>query len=245
MPTAMLPPRQKEERIVPWLRRGLLTVLVLGTASCVSTMRDYEGHTVFNPLFLFYLESSKRDRWQKPDEVLQALRLRTGDIVADVGAGGGYFTEKLARRVAPAGHVYATDVQDVMIKKLRKRVETQSLTNVTVIRAGFDDPKLPSASCDLALFSSVYKEIQGREEYMKKIRLALKPTGRVAILEYRPEEPSPGPPKRYRLPENRVVAEMETAGFTLLDRFDFLPREYFLLFAVSPPQESIRDASPR
>jgi len=208
-------------------------------------MRNYEGHTVFNPLYLFYLESPKRDQWQKPDEVLQALRLRAGDVVADIGAGGGYFTEKLARRLAPSGHVYATDVQDVMIKKLRKRVAQQALTNVTVIRAGFDDPKLPAASCDLALFSSVYKEIQGREEYMQKVRVALKPSGRVAILEYRPEEPSPGPPRRYRLPEARVVAEMEAAGFTLRDRFDFLPREYFLLFVVSPPQESLRDSSPR
>jgi ubiquinone/menaquinone biosynthesis C-methylase UbiE len=195
-------------------------------------MRDYEGHAVFNPLYLFYLESPDRDRWQKPDEVLQALGLRAGDVVADIGAGGGYFTEKLARRLAPSGHVYATDVQEVMIKNLRKRVAQQALTNVTVIRAGFDDPMLPSASCDLALFSSVYKEIQEREEYMKKIRTALKQNGRVAILEYRPEEPSPGPPRRYRLPETRVVAEMEAAGFRLLDRFEFLPREYFLVFGV-------------
>lgn len=215
---------------MPWLSKGLLTLLILGAVSCVSTMREYEGHTVFNPLYLFYLESPDRDGWQKPDEVLQALRLRAGDVVADIGAGGGYFTEKLARRLAPSGHVYATDVQDVMIKKLRKRVEQQGLTNVTVIRAGFDDPMLSSASCDLALFSSVYKEIQAREEYMRKIRMALKPTGHVAILEYRPEEASPGPPKRHRLPEARVVAEMEAAGFTLLDRYDFLPREYFLVF---------------
>ncbi len=195
-------------------------------------MREYEGHTVFNPFYLFYLESPKRDRWQKPDEVLEALRLRPGDVVADIGAGGGYFTEKLAHRVGPSGHVYATDVQEVMIQKLRKRVEKQGLTNVTVIHAGFDDPTLPPAACDLAFFSSVYKEIEGREEYMKKVRLALKQTGRVAILEYRPEERSPGPPKRCRLPETQVVAELEAAGFRLVDRFEFLPRESFLVFGV-------------
>ena len=117
--------RQTEKRTVPWLGRGLLTALVLGAVSCVSTMRDYKGHAVFNPLYLFYLESPDRDRWQKPDEVLDALRLRGGNVVADVGAGGGYFTEKLARRLAPLGHVYATDVQDVMIKKLRHRVAVE------------------------------------------------------------------------------------------------------------------------
>ena len=91
--------------VVPWL-----------TGGCLSTMTNYHGHKVFNPLYLFYLESSKRDQWQMPEQVLDALRVAEGAVVADIGAGGGYFTEKFARRVGPHGHVYATDVQEVMIR---------------------------------------------------------------------------------------------------------------------------------
>jgi predicted methyltransferase len=225
-------PRKGGASALRWLKCGLTALLLLGNVSCGSSMRPYQGHVVFNPLYLFYLESPSRDRWQKPAEVLQALQLAQGHVVADIGAGGGYFTEKLQQRVGPAGHVYTTDVQEVMLKKLRKRFAQPGHANVTVIHATFDDPRLPPGACDLALFSSVYKEIQGREAYMKKVRNALKPGGRVAILEYRPDDRSPGPPRRYRLPESQVIAEMQAAGFVLRQRFDFLPREYFLVFGV-------------
>ena len=215
---------------------GLLAgILLFVAAACVPVMRDYEGHHVFNPVYLFYLESSERDAWQKPDEVIQALALPPAASVADVGAGGGYFTEKLARAVGSSGRVYATDVQPVMIRKLRRRVEKQSLTNVTVIHSGFDDPGLPAQSCDLAFFSSVYKEIDGRVEYMKRLRYALKAGGRVAILEYRPNADAPGPEKKDRLPESQVVDELEAAGYRLEQRFEFLPREYFLVFEPDGP----------
>jgi ubiquinone/menaquinone biosynthesis C-methylase UbiE len=131
-------------------------------------------------------------------------------------------------------------VQDVMIRKLTKRTEQRGLANVTVIHGGFDDPKLPDGSCDLVFFSSVYKEINesDRAPYLERVRRALKPGGRVAILEYRPDANAPGPPKEYRLPEEQVVTELAAAGFRLVERFDFLPREYFLVFA--PAQEPAR-----
>jgi predicted methyltransferase len=196
-------------------------------------MKTYEGHRIFNPAYLFYLESSGRDAWQKPEEVLAALRLAPGQAVADIGAGGGYFTEKLAARVGDTGHVYAVDVQDVLIRKLQQRVQTQQLTNVSVIHGSFDDPRLPPASCDLAFFSSVYKEIDDRVDYMKRVKATLKAGGRVAILEYRPETHAPGPPRTARLSEAQVIDELSAAGFQLEERFDFLPREYFLVFSVA------------
>ncbi len=217
-----------------WLNGLLLWAVLLVTAGCMSSTVDYEGHRVFNPHYLWYLESPKRDSWQKPDDVLDALELVEGDVIADIGAGGGYFSEKLAGRVGPTGHVYATDVQPAMIKALQKRVAKRNLANVTVIHGEFDDPTLPSASCDWVFLSSVYKEIDERPAYMRKVRDVLKKNGRVAILEYRPETGGTGPPRRDRLPESQVIAEMEAAGFSLLRRFDFLPREWFLVFGPAP-----------
>jgi len=226
--------------ILGQLRNGLLLgILMFLAAACAPVMRNYQGHHVFNPVYLFYLESRDRDAWQKPDEVIQALALPPGASVADVGAGGGYFTEKLARAVGSSGRVYATDVQPVMIRKLQRRVDERSLTNVTVIHSGFDDPGLPAQSCDLAFFSSVYKEIDGRVEYMKRLRYALKTDGRVAILEYRPNADAPGPEKKDRLPESQVIDELEAAGYRLGQRFEFLPREYFLIFEAGGPGRGV------
>jgi ubiquinone/menaquinone biosynthesis C-methylase UbiE len=216
--------------LLPWL-----------TGGCLSTMTDYHGQKLFNPIYLFYLESPKRDRWQMPEQVLDALRVGEGAVVADIGAGGGYFTEKFARRVGPNGHVYANDVQDVMLRKLSERVRRHGLTNVTVIRGEFEDPKLPANSCDLVFFSSVYKEITHRAAYLRLVRDALKRDGRVAILEYRMDESAPGPPRKYRLPAQQVIEELQAAGYHLAEQFDFLPREYFLVF--EPDAEGHASAS--
>ncbi len=197
---------------------------------CMKTTIDYQGHEVFNPDYLFYLESGWRDQWQRPDEVLKALEISKTDVIADIGAGGGYFTERFSRYLGSSGRVYATDVQDVMIDRLRERVKRQGLHNVEVVRGGFDDPMLPRACCDLVFFSSVYKEIDGRTGYMKKVKKLLKPGGRVAIIEYHPDALFFGPPMDMRLKPKQVIEELSAAGFRLERRFDFLPFEYFLIF---------------
>jgi ubiquinone/menaquinone biosynthesis C-methylase UbiE len=194
-------------------------------------MIDYEGHRVFNPRYLWALESQKRDRWQQPDRVLETLALPEGAAVADIGAGGGYFAERFSRWVGPAGRVYATDVQEPMLARLRQRVAERDLANVEVVAAAFDDPTLPDACCDLIFFSSVYKEIDGRVDYLRKLRPALRAGGRVAILEFRPRTFGAGPPRDVRLPPEQVVDELAEAGFALVESYDFLPREYFLVFA--------------
>ncbi len=200
--------------------------------ACMSTMVDYKGHRVFNPHYLFYLETRWRDTWQKPDKVLDALDISKTDVIADIGAGGGYFTERFSIYLGASGRVYATDVQDAMLKRLNKRVKERGLHNVEVVRGKFDDPMLPQASCDLVFFSSVYKEIDNRISYMKKIRKILKPGGRVAIIEYRPDTRTLGPPMDIRLSPEQVIDELAAAGFTLIKRYDFLPREYFLIFGA-------------
>lgn len=205
--------------------------LLMAVAGCAPTMIDVEGHKVFNPDYLFYLESGFRDRWQKPEEVIDALALSKYDVIADIGAGGGYFTEKFSKYLGSTGRVYATDVQDIMIQKLQQRVESKNLSNVKVVRGAFDDPALPANSVDMVFFSSVYKEISERIVYMQKVRKVLKPNGRVAIIEFRPGKVAPGPPSDIRLSSKQIIQELRAAGFKLIQDHDFLPREYFLIFA--------------
>lgn len=195
-------------------------------------MKEYKGHKVFNPIYLIYLEGPWRDSWQLPGEVIKALRLREGMTIADIGAGGGYFAEKFSKRVGPTGRVYATDVQEVMLRRLRARAKNHKLRNVTVLRSTFEDSGVPKGSCDIAFFSSVYKELTNRVTYMKNLGLILKEKGRVAIIEYRLETLDPGPEVQYRISESQVIEEMEAAGYRLLEKFDFLPREYFLVFGL-------------
>jgi ubiquinone/menaquinone biosynthesis C-methylase UbiE len=193
-------------------------------------MIEVEGRRVYNPAWAWALEVG-RDGWQQPDAVLSALALPESAVVADIGAGGGYFTERFARAL-PTGRVFATDVQDGMIERLDERVRRRGLANVEVVRAGFDDPGLPERCCDLVFLSSVYKEIQERVAYMGRVRRLLRPGGRVAILEFRPGAPGAGPPEAMRLAPETIIAELARAGFVLAESHDFLPRESFLVFAV-------------
>ena len=193
-------------------------------------MLERDGRRVFNPRWLPALDSPWRDHWQQPACVLDALALRPGAVVADVGAGGGYFTEPLARRVGATGRVYATDVQDEMLDALRKRAEERELENVAVIRAAYDDPSLPDACCDLVFLANVYKEIDERVAWLRRLRRALRPGGRVAIIGFHPDAAGFGPPREVRLPTRTVEAELHASGFALHQSFDFLPRQYFLVF---------------
>lgn len=215
------------------IRRASAAVLALVSLllGCAPSLIEVEGHRVFNPLYLFYLDGRSRDAWQQPERVIDALALAPDAVIADVGAGSGYFTERFARRLGEGGFVYATDVQHEMLDRLRERVAESGFANVSVVTARFDDPSLPEACCDLVFLSSVYKEIDGRVAYMAKVRRVLRPGGRVAILEYRPDWEGPGPPRADRLRPEIVTLEMAAAGFDLRERHDFLTRQYFLVFA--------------
>ncbi|GMT49037.1 MAG: methyltransferase type 11 [bacterium] len=208
--------------------------LFLLTQSCMpDLMIDYEGHRVFNPTYLFYLESESRNEWQKPYKIIKALGLSEGDVIADIGAGGGYFTEKFSHKVGKTGHVYSTDVQNVMIENLNKRVKKKKLSNVTVIQSGFNNPRLPKNSCDIVFFSSVYKEIEDRIGFLKKVKKSLKKKGRIAIIGYRKWSTTSGPYREDRLKTDQIIKELKTVGCQLSESFDFIPDQYFLLFKKS------------
>lgn len=182
-----------------------------------------------------WLEREDRDREQRPDEVIRAMGLRDGDVVADVGAGTGYFTRRLARAVAPRGRVYAVEIQPEMIALLKQGVEKAGLTNVVPVLGAADDPRLPSASLDWILLVDVYHELQQPKAVLARMREALKPTGKVALVEYRLEGPTAlHIREEHRMSPKQVLAEWEPAGFRLAARHEFLPTQHFFVFEKAP-----------
>ena len=168
-----------------------------------------------------------RDDWQKPHEVIQALKLAPDAVVADIGAGTGYFAVRLAH-MTPKGRVYAVDTEPDMVKYLGERAQKSGLTNLVPVQGAPADPKLPG-KVDLVLLVDVYHHIEQRAAYFRKLAGALKPGGVVAIIDFTKESPV-GPPPGSRIAASAVKAEMTAAGYALATEHGFLPNQYFLVF---------------
>jgi predicted methyltransferase len=172
-------------------------------------------------------DDPKRDAWQKPHEVIQALGLRPDSVIADIGAGTGYFSVRFAHMV-PKGRVYGVDTEPDMVKHLAERAKSAGLTNVTAVTGAPDNPRLPEKA-DVIVLVDVYHHVEARERYFRRLQDALKSGGRVAIIDFRLDSPV-GPPKSARMPPEQVKAEMGRAGYTLAKEHTFLPNQYFLEF---------------
>jgi SAM-dependent methyltransferase len=178
-------------------------------------------------------DDPKRDAWQKPHEVIEALRLEPNAIIADIGAGTGYFAVRFAR-MAPQGKVYAVDTEPDMVKHLAERAKGEGLKNLIPLKVSPDDPRLPQRA-DLIVLVDVYHHIDGREAYFRKLQDALRPGGRLAIIDFRMDAPQ-GPPKRTRIPPDRVKSELQRAGYKPVEEHPFLPYQYFLVFQPAKAQ---------
>lgn len=177
-----------------------------------------------------------RERWERPEELLDALRIPRGAVVADVGAGAGYFTVRLARRIGPDGQVYAVDIQPEMIKLLKQRLSEEKLTNVQAILSKPDDPLLPPQSVDLALMVDVYHEIQNPDRFMPKLLKALKPDGRLVLVEYRAEDRGVPIRPEHKMLLRQVKYEMDAFGLRLVELHEFLPWQHVLVFQRRAPE---------
>src|SRR4029077_8291159 len=176
------------------------------------------------------MERAERDTWQKPDQVVKALDLIDGNVVADIGAGTGYFSRPLARAVAPDGSVYAVDVAADILAYLKERADQENLHNIKTIVSRPEDPMLPVNSLDMAFFCDTTHHIEHRVDFYRKLFPAVKLHGRMAIIDYPPDSlHAPHRPEQL-VPRSQVISEAEEAGFKFVKDFQFLPYHYFLVF---------------
>jgi len=172
-------------------------------------------------------DDPERDAWQKPHEVIRALQFKPDAVIADIGAGTGYFTARLAH-MTPKGRVYAVDAEAEMTQYLNERTKREGMRNVQVLLARPGDPGLPEAA-DLILFVNVYHHIEDRTVYFRRLRTSLKDGGRLVVIDFRPDSPV-GPPRTARVDAGQVAAELGKAGFRVTESHDFLPHQHFQVF---------------
>lgn len=177
------------------------------------------------------LDDPARDAYQKPHDVMMALAVRPGELVADIGAGSGYFTLRLAHHVGAGGHVYAVDVSADMIRHLNGRIRDLGLANVSSILAPPDDPLLPRP-VDRILFVNVWHHIDGRAAYLARLRRSLKPGGQIVMIDFHKRDLPVGPPVAMKIAREDLVAEMDRSGFQVAAEHTFLPHQYFLVFTA-------------
>jgi ubiquinone/menaquinone biosynthesis C-methylase UbiE len=180
-----------------------------------------------------WLERSEREQEESPDVAVRLLQIPQGASVADIGAGSGYITLLLSAAVGPTGRVFANDLQPQMIEILRRRLASQNVTNVTLVQGSVDDPNLPPASVDLALMVDVYHELSRPQAMLQKLRSALKPGGRLALVEYRKEDPAIPIKFEHKMSIQEAKAELEAEGFKLSKVDESLPRQHILIFTVA------------
>jgi SAM-dependent methyltransferase len=177
-----------------------------------------------------WLDREERDIEEAPDRAIDALGLQPGSFVADIGAGSGYMSVRLAKRVGPKGQVYATDIQPEMIALLRQRLAKDRLANVVPVLSAVNDPKLPEGALDLELLVDVYHEFAEPQQMLRGMRRALKPTGRLVLLEYRKEDPNVPIREDHKMSVAEAKLEVEAEGFSLSRVDSRLPRQHILIF---------------
>jgi ubiquinone/menaquinone biosynthesis C-methylase UbiE len=203
-----------------------------GLAAGLAAQVEHQQHhpPTSTNAYIRALEDPGRDAWQKPEEVVAKLGLRPGETVADVGAGSGYFTVRLARAVGPSGRVYAVDIDQGMLDYVRERAKKDQLENIRTILADPHDPKLAPASVGLIFICDTLHHVSEREKYYPLLARALKPGGRLVDVDFHKRSLPLGPPVEMKISREALVEEVKPAGFRLVKDYEFLPYQYFLIF---------------
>lgn len=176
-----------------------------------------------------WLERPERAEEEKPDQMIELLGLKPGEVVADIGAGTGYISWRMARKVRPGGQVYGVDIQEEMLDLLDRNMKRRGVTNVIPVLGTITDPKLPGNSIDLVIMVDVYHEFSEPYEMMENIVKALKPGGRVAFVEYRAEDPSVPIKRVHKMSEAQVKREAAAAGLEWVKTIHDLPRQHLII----------------
>jgi SAM-dependent methyltransferase len=183
--------------------------------------------------YVWILERDERAEYQQLPRIMETLGLQKGERVADIGCGTGYFTIPVARAVGPEGKVLAIDASQEMLDYLERRITAEQLENVELKKVGRDDPELPDGGIELILMVDTYHYIKERTEYGKKLLAGLAPGGRLVVIDFRPkpwEERPWGPPPEQKMSKEELTADLEKAGFKLVEDHDFLTEQFFVVY---------------
>lgn len=217
-------------------RASLLWALVTAcsnlTPAFAQPARDqHEMHRLHGDpkAYIAALEDPARDAYQKPHEVMEALGIRPGEVIADIGAGAGYFTLRLAHHVGAEGRVYAVDISPDMIRHLHRRVRDSGLRNVSPILALPADPLLPEP-VDRFVVVDVWHHVDDQAGYLARMKALLKPGGQVVMIDFHKRDLPVGPPVGMKIAREDLIRQMETHGFRVAKEHTFLPYQYFLVF---------------
>lgn len=210
-----------------------MPALVLAQDNTPRDMQEMHRLHQDSKAYIAMLEDPQRDAYQKPHEVITALKLKEGEVIADLGAGSGYFTFRLAHHVGDSGRVYAVDVSPAMVVHLNRRIRDLKAKNVVSILAAPDDPLLAEASVDRFFICDTWHHIEKHDRYLALLKKMLKPGGQVVMVDFKKIETPVGPPLEMRIDRDDLVKEMVTNGFKVTAEHTFLPYHYFIVFKVN------------
>ena len=228
-------------RQMPWSRIAVgmvfSTLVLVLAASAFQNVHPVTGRLiapVMSAAGADWLDRSEREKEENPELALDAIGIRQGMVVADIGAGTGYFSLRLAKRVGPAGKVYANDIQPEMLRRLRENADKAKLKNIETVPGTDVDPKLPAGQMDIVLLVDVYHEFSQPQKMLRKIRDALKPSGRLVLLEYRKEDPSVPILTVHKMSVEEVRKELQAERFIFSQAIESLPRQHILILTRAP-----------
>ncbi|MFN2444129.1 MAG: class I SAM-dependent methyltransferase [Vicinamibacterales bacterium] len=217
------------------MRSVLILVLAMGTVVMAQSRHPVTGRVIAPVMSVEghrWLDRSEREAEEEPTKAIEALAIRPGMVVADVGAGSGYYTMRLAVKVGPSGRVFATDVQRGMLDLIERRVAAASVRHVTTILGSAEDPGLPAGALDLILMVDVYHELESPQTFMRRLRTALKPDGRLVLLEFRKEDPKVPIRQEHKMTVDEVRRELTADGYVFDRVIGGLPWQHILVFTV-------------
>lgn len=221
-----------------WQRSALALLFAVATTAAAVAQQSPGRHPVSGREYAWpmglagapWLDREERETEEAPTRALSIMKVTPGSSVADIGAGSGYFTERLARLVGPTGKVYAADIQAGMLDLIRARLARERIANVSLILSAPADPKLPAQSIDLALMVDVYHELHDPQAMLGHLRESLKPGGRLVLVEYKGEDPSIPILPSHKMTVAQAKLEVEAEGFALTTTDSSLPRQHVLIF---------------
>lgn len=221
----------------PAISSALITFfLIFPTIGCTDTQKHQTPATQQRfdniELWIKIFEDPEREKWQKPDKVVKNLSLKPGDVVADIGAGTGYFTRRFAMAVGPIGKAFGLDIEPSMVKHMKEDAQRLNLKNYEVRGIKPDDPELEPHSVDIVFLCNTYHHIENRVDYFKKLSKSLKTKGRIVIVDFYKKPLPVGPPVGHKVSKETVIKEFEQAGYRLNRSLNFLPYQYFLEFGL-------------